>query len=309
MHIPGGEFFMGGRDKKFARSDEFPVHKVRVNSFYIDKHEVTNRQFRAFVDATGYITTAEKAPDWNEMKKNMPFDSPRPPDSMLIAGSLVFSPPNHKVNLDNALIWWKFVPGANWKHPFGPKSDIEGKDDFPVVQVSWYDANAYAHWAGKRLPTEAEWEYAARGGFDNYIYPWGNEGVDVGKVKANSWQGHFPNFNSERDGFYYMSPVMSFNPNGFGLFDMAGNCWEWCSDWYHHDYYSTFSNTSVADNPQGPLESYDPMEPFARKKSTRGGSYLCNDTYCSGYRAAARMKSTPDSSAPHIGFRCVADLE
>jgi formylglycine-generating enzyme len=307
--IPGGVFGMGGRDKKFARADEFPVHKVRVNAFYMDETEVTNGQFAEFVKATGYKTVAERAIDWEQEKKNLPPGTPKPDDSVLQPGSLVFSAPKHRVSLDNALVWWSWVTGANWQHPYGPKSTIEGKENHPVVHIAWEDANAYAQWAGKRLPTEAEWEFAARGGHDNYVYPWGNELVDVGQIKTNSWQGEFPVTNSKRDGYLTTAPVKSFEPNGYGLYDMGGNVWEWCSDWYHHDYYQTFANVAVADNPQGPADSYDPMEPYAKKRVTRGGSYLCNDSYCSGYRAAARMKTTPESSAQHIGFRCVADVK
>ena len=307
--IPAGEFNMGGRDKRFARPDEFPVHRVKVDGFYMDEHEVTNRQFAAFVAATGYITTAEQVPDWDEMKKTLPPGTPKPPADFFVPGSLAFNPPDHAVPLDNPLVWWKWAKGVSWRTPEGSGSTIEGKEDYPVVHVSWFDANAYAQWAGKRLPTEAEWEYAARGGYDDFVYPWGNEGVDEGAVKTNSWQGNFPNENSLRDNFYGLAPVKQFNPNAFGLYDMAGNVWEWCNDWYHHDYYTTFSAGGVAHNPQGPASSFDPMEPGAQKKSMRGGSFLCNDIYCSGYRAAARMKSTPDSGAPHTGFRCVKDAE
>ncbi|MCB8998784.1 MAG: formylglycine-generating enzyme family protein [Bacteroidales bacterium] len=303
--IPGGVFHMGARDKRYARPDEFPVHKVRLSSFYMDKHEVTNHQFKEFVDSTGYITIAERKIDWEEMKKSLPPGTPKPSDESLAPGSMQFNPPDHPVPLDNAMIWWSWAKGYSWKTPEGPGSSIVGKEDFPVVHIAWLDAKAYADWAGKSLPTEAQWEYAARGGNDENIYPWGQEEVDIGSVKANTWQGNFPNNNSLRDGFYGLAPAMSFEPNGYGLYDMAGNVWEWCQDWYNYDYYSTFKNIEIADNPTGPDTSYDPMEPHAQKKTIRGGSYLCNYSYCSGFRAAARMKSTPDSGAPHIGFRCV----
>ena len=306
--IPEGSFMMGG-DSLWGRPDEFPRHKVKVSSFYMDKHEVTNAQFRAFIEATGYVTTAEKKPDWEELKKQLPPGTPRLADSLLVAASLVFSPPSHPVSLNNSAIWWNWVPGADWHHPQGPKSNIEGKDNYPVVQVSWDDAKAYADWAGKRLPTEAEWEYAARGGKPKSIYPWGNEPIEQGKVKANSWQGHFPNENTERDKYYRAAPVMTFQPNDFGLYDMAGNVWEWCNDWYRPDYYSTCAKQGVVTNPQGPTDSFDPDEPYIPKRVVRGGSFLCTDQYCSGFRVAARMKTSFDTSLEHTGFRCVAALK
>lgn len=305
VFIPGGNFVMGG-DSLWGRPDEFPRHEVKVSSFYMDKHEVTNAQFKAFVEATGYVTTAEKNPDWEELKKQLPVGTPRPADSLLVASSLVFSPPTHSVSLNNSAAWWKWVPGANWRHPEGPKSTIEGKDKYPVVQVSWDDAKAYADWAGKRLPTEAEWEYAARGGISNSIYPWGNEPIEQGIAKANSWQGHFPDKNTEKDKFYGTAPVMTFQPNGFGLYDMAGNVWEWCSDWYRPDYYSNCAKQRIVSDPQGPPDSFDPDEPYVPKRVVRGGSFLCTDQYCSGFRVAARMKTSWDTSLEHTGFRCVA---
>lgn len=304
--IPGGIFDMGAREKQFSKPDEFPVHKVKIDSFLIDKHPVTNAQFSEFVASTGYVTTAEQAPEWEELKKQLPPGTPKPPDSVLVPASLVFHSPDTRVSLNNHQSWWGWVPGADWKHPQGPGSSIEGKDDYPVVHVSWYDAQAYAKWAGKRMPTEAEWEYAARGGHDSFVYPWGNELVTA--EKANFWQGTFPYSNNGDDGFLAASPVGSFSPNGYGLYDMAGNVWEWTADWYHEGYYIVLEQNGIADNPTGPLASLDPAEPGVAKKSIRGGSFLCNDSYCAGYRASARMKSTPDSGMMHLGFRCVKDL-
>lgn len=309
VFIPGGVFRMGARDPQFARADEYPVHKVKVDPFYMDTHSVTNAQFRKFVEKTGYITTAEKNIDWNELKEQLPPGTPKPDDSLLLAASLVFTPPSQHVGLQDVSQWWNWVRGANWKQPHGPGSSIEGLDNYPVVHVSWEDAGAYAIWAGKRLPTEAEYEYAARGGNDGYIYPWGNQPINEGQPKANSWDGDFPVINSRWDGFELLAPVMQYQPNSFGLYDMAGNVWEWCADLYHHEYYKTFHPEAIADNPHGPATSYDPMEPNARKRVIRGGSFLCNDSYCSGFRAAARMKSTEDTGMSHLGFRCVVSAE
>lgn len=304
IRINGGAFAMGG-DNAQASPDEFPKHKVIVDGFWMDATEVTNAEFTKFVKATGYVTTAERKPDWDELKKQLPPGTEKPADSELVPASLVFSAPKHAVDLNDYTQWWEWKKGANWRHPHGPGSSIKGKENYPVVHVSWYDAAAYCKWAGKRLPTEAEWEWAARGGLQNKIYPWGDEPVDQGKVKANTWQGHFPDQNTLRDKFYDIAPVSSFAPNGYGLYDMAGNVWEWCSDFYNSNYYSTIANG--AKNPKGPSTSYDPEEPYAKKRVIRGGSFLCNDSYCTGYRVARRMKSTEDSGMEHVGFRCVQD--
>ncbi|ARS39715.1 sulfatase [Sphingobacteriaceae bacterium GW460-11-11-14-LB5] len=301
--IPAGEFAMGASDKE-GRDDEYPQHQVKVSSFWIDATEVTNASFKKFVDATGYLTTAERKPDWEEMKKQLPAGTPKPPDSVFVAASLVFYQPKSVTSLNDASQWWRWVKGANWKHPHGPNSDIKGKENYPVVHVSWDDAMAYCKWSGKRLPTEAEWEYAARGALKNEKYPWGNEDIEKGKVKANTWQGSFPVKNTNWDGFNGLAAVKKFKPNGYGLYDMAGNVWEWCSDWYRPDYYSTISG--LIDNPKGPSDSYDPMEPTVPKRVVRGGSFMCNASYCKGYRVTSRMKTSVDTGLEHTGFRCVS---
>lgn len=304
VFIKGGTYLMGG-DNALAAEDELPKHAVEVSSFWMDTHEVTNAQFRRFVEATGYVTTAERKPDWEQLKHELPPDTPKPPDSLLVPSSLVFTPPDHPVDLHDYSQWWRWVKGANWKHPNGSGSDIKGKDNYPVIQVSWDDAVAYCKWAGKRLPTEAEWEYAARGGLTNQPYPWGTEGISLGKPKANSWDGHFPDKNTHRDGYAGLAPVGKYAPNGYGLYDMAGNVWEWCADWYRNDYYKCLAQSGKAKNPRGPANSYDPEEPYAPNKITRGGSFMCNESYCSGFRVSRRMKSTYDSAMSNLGFRCV----
>jgi sulfatase modifying factor 1 len=301
VFIPAGTFMMGASDQK-GRDDEYPQHRVRVNGFWIDVTEVTNASFAKFVKETGYVTTAEKKPDWEEMKKQLPPGTPKPPDSVFVAASLVFSAPKKVDNLNDASQWWAWKKGADWKHPHGALSNIKGKDNYPVVHISWADAVAYCKWAGKRLPTEAEWEYASRGKLNNALYPWGNEEIEKDKPKANTWQGNFPVRNTDWDGFNGLAAVKQFKPNGYGLYDMAGNVWEWCSDWYRSDYYQN----AVENNPQGPAESYDPMEPSTPKRVVRGGSFMCNASYCSGYRVTARMKTSSDTSLEHTGFRCVS---
>jgi sulfatase modifying factor 1 len=308
--IEGGTFQMGA-DNAQASEDEYPKHQVTVNGFWMDRTEVTNAQFAAFVQATGYITTAEKKPDWNQLKKQLPPGTAKPDESLLVAAALVFTPTDHPVALDDYSQWWVWKKGANWRHPQGPGSDWKGKELYPVVQVSWYDAVAYCKWAGKRLPTEAEWEYAGRGGLKNNVYPWGNEAVGNGKSRGNFWEGHFPDKNMARDAagdnFYRAAPVGSFAPNGYGLFDMAGNVWEWCADYYNNNYYNSVNRPGGVRNPQGPDKAFDPDEPYAAKRVVRGGSFLCNESYCTGYRVSRRMKSTEDSGMEHVGFRCVSE--
>ncbi|RIJ34498.1 formylglycine-generating enzyme family protein [Pontibacter oryzae] len=302
--IDGGTFSMGASDAE-GRPDEYPQHQVKVSGFWMDATEVTNAEFAAFVEATGYVTTAERAPDWEELKKQLPPGTPKPPDSVLVAASLVFTPPQQQVPLNNPGQWWNWKKHANWRQPQGPGSSIKGREEYPVVHVSWHDAVAYARWAGKRLPTEAEWEYAARGGTQNKRYPWGDEDIEAGKPKANTWQGRFPDRNTTWDKHAGLAQVKSFAPNKYGLYDMAGNVWEWCSDWYAADYYGTAS-TAPALNPVGPTSSHDPQEPGMPKRVLRGGSFMCHSSYCKGYRVTSRMKSSPDTGLENTGFRCVS---
>ena len=304
--IPGGRFSMGGDDDQAWR-DEYPKHMVVVDSFWMDVHEVTNAQFSAFVEATGYLTTAEKAVDWEEIKKELPPGTPKPDASQLAPASLVFVPTDKPVSLLDVSQWWQWRQGANWRQPEGPGSSIVGKDNHPVVHVSWFDAVAYCDWVGKRLPTEAEWEYASRGGLTDAVYAWGNEDLRSGKPKANTWEGAFPYRNDKSDGFYFTAPVQSYQANNYGLYDIAGNVWEWCADLYHEDYYKTLAGKTT-HNPQRPKTSYDSHEPYALKRISRGGSFLCHESYCSGYRNSMRMKTTPDTGSMHTGFRAVVSL-
>ena len=301
--IPGGEYTMGAAERDMeARRDEYPAHRVRVDGFWMDTTEVTNSEFAEFVDATGYVTIAERAPDWEELKKQLPPGTPPPADSLMIPASMVFTPVETD-NLINWNQWWSWIAGANWKHPQGPGSSIEGKEDHPVVQVAWLDAKAYLDWKGYRFPTEAEWEFAARGGLTDQIYPWGEEG-DLVRC-ANTWQGKFPENNTLQDSFFSTAPVASFKPNGYGLHDMAGNVWEWTSDWYNTNYYRECHSKGLVENPRGPKSSYDPENPYMPQRSQRGGSFLCTDQYCSSYRVSARMQSSEDTGQDHLGFRGV----
>lgn len=307
--IPAGKSQMGS-DLANADANEKPIHEVYISAFWMDATEVTNAQFEKFVNATHYITTAEKIPNWEEMKKQLPPGTPKPNAEDLVPAGLVFYQPSSIQGYTDYSQWWKWVAGANWRHPLGPNSNIKGKENEPVVQISWDDACAYAKWAHKRLPTEAEWEWAARGGLKNKIYAWGNDHPDANQTyMANIWQGEFPMKDLGSDGFKGISPVKSFAANGYGLYDMAGNVWEWTHDWYHEDYYAACAKFGTLQNPQGAISAFDANEPFAPKKVIRGGSFLCNDVYCSGFRVSRRMQSTFDTGTNHIGFRCVSDVK
>ncbi len=306
--IPGGEFSMGAQNPPDmddvgmkATLDSRPVHRVYVDGFFMDKTDVTNAQFEKFVKATKYVTLAERKPRAE--------DYPGAPPENLVAGSVVFSPPDHPVSLNDHLQWWAYVPGANWRHPLGPKSTIAGKGNYPVVHIAYEDAAAYAKWAGKRLPTEAEWEFAARGGLVGKPYVWGDDFRPHGQWMANTHEGHFPDKDTGEDGYTGLAPVAQFPANGYGLYDMAGNAWQWTSDWYRPDYYQQLKASGVARNPQGPDSAYDPSEPGHAKKAQRGGSFLCTDQYCSRYMVGTRGKGDIDTGTNHLGFRCVMTPE
>ena len=305
--IAGGEFMMGTDTDPQRREDETPAHKVKLDGFWMDITEVTNAQFEEFVKATGYVTTSEKPIDWEELKLQLPPETPKPPEDMLMAASMVFTKTEAPVDLNNYMNWWTFVKGADWKHPQGPLTNIADKKNHPVVQVSWDDAVAYCKWAGKRLPTEAEWEFAARGGIADAIYPWGND-KDLPKF-TNSWQGNFPNLNTKEDGYLTTSPVKNYSSNNFGLYDIAGNVWEWCFDFYDVNYYKVCFKEGTVINPNGPEKPYDPNQPLNIVHVKRGGSFLCNEVYCSSYRVAARMATSYDTGQDHSGFRCVMTAE
>ncbi|GMV82892.1 MAG: hypothetical protein AMXMBFR7_40760 [Planctomycetota bacterium] len=302
--IPGGEFSMGCDDPREcpcggpdAMSDARPIHRVYVDGFWMDKTEVTNAQFARFVQATGYVTVAERVPTKEEFPTAIPEN--------LVAGSAVFTPTTTQVPLEDHSRWWQYQPGANWRHPEGPHSNWEGREHYPVVHIAFEDAAAYCNWAGKRLPTEAEWEFAARGGMQGKRYPWGDEFRPNGSWRANTYQGEFPVRDFGEDGFVGLAPVAQFQPNAYGLNDMAGNAWEWCSDWYRSDYYSRLSlEGGLTLNPQGPDVPFDPVEPGVRKRVQRGGSFLCTDQYCTRYWVGARGKGEVSTSTNHVGFRC-----
>ncbi|WP_296317004.1 formylglycine-generating enzyme family protein [Winogradskyella sp. UBA3174] len=318
VKIPRGVFEMGGDTPNgfenmpksaLAQGDELPKHTVQLSGFWMDTHEVTNAKFEAFVKATNYITVAERPVDWEELRKQLPPSTPKPPEENLLPASLLFSYAPKGASKENLGNWWTLQPEVSWRHPEGPGSSIKGKENHPVIHVSWYDAQAYAKWSGKRLPTEAEWEYAMRGGLKNAMYPWGNDKTSLGQHNANHLQGEFPYSNTIADGFDRTAPVKSFPPNGYGLYDMAGNVWEWTNDWYSAIYYLKLKEQNkIAIDPLGPSASLEIYGTFEKRKAIRGGSFLCHDDWCSGYRNARRMRNTPDTSMEHVGFRCVRDI-
>ncbi len=305
--IPGGEFSMGAEDPTGHAGggpdpmrDARPIHRVYVDGFWMDATEVTNEEFARFVKATGHVTVAEQPPRAE--------DFPGAPPENLVAGSVVFAPPSHEVPLENHYQWWSYVKGANWRHPAGPESNIRTKQKYPVVHVAHTDAVAYCTWLGGRLPTEAEWEFAARGGATGNLYAWGNEFKPQGQWRANTHQGHFPLTDTGEDGHKGIAAVGQFPPNAYGLHDIGGNVWEWVSDWYRADYYAQLAaRGGVARNPQGPAESWDPSEPNEKKRVHRGGSFLCTEQYCTRYIVGTRGKGEVSTGTDHLGFRCVQD--
>jgi len=307
-HIPAGRFTMGGKSEQ-AAANEFPNHEVQISAFFMSETEVTNAEFLQFTKATGYVTVAEKDINWEELKKQLPEGTPKPADSVLKAGSLVFNATEGPVNMQDYSQWWRWTIGANWRNPTGPGSDIKDKMNHPVVHIAWEDAQAFAEWKGMRLPTEAEWEWAALGGLKGAKYPWGNESIENATDLANFWQGFFPYENKEADGFYGTAPVKSFPPNGYGLYDMAGNVWEWVQDKYNANTYATYKKQNDIKDPKGADQYFDPSEPGVPKHVIRGGSFLCNDSYCSGYRVSRRMSTSKDSGLNHTGFRLAMDVK
>lgn len=297
--IPSGTYRMGS-DRHYP--EEAPAHPVKVDGFWMDVSPVTNAQFRDFVEATGYVTFCEKAPDAS--------DYPDADPEMLVAASAVFVPPEGRVSLGDAYQWWQFVAGANWRHPQGPHGSIAALDDHPAVHLAYADIEAYAHWMGKQLPTEAEWEWAARGAGGDTEFAWGDELAPGGRHLANTWQGEFPWQNLAEDGHAGTSPVGAYPANAYGLLDMIGNVWEWTCDWYAPRHAEPASKACcIPNNPRGGAQdgSYDPAQPHVRipRKVIKGGSHLCAPNYCQRYRPAARLSQPVDTSTSHLGFRCV----
>jgi len=307
--VKGKTFTQGAKvDDKYAMMREKPAHEVTVDGFFIDINEVTNEEFKGFVDATNYITVAERPINWEEMKQELPEGTPKPHDSILQPGSLIFNKSvNAVVNMANYSQWWTWKIGANWKHPEGPNSTIEGKDNYPVVHIAYEDALAYCKWANKRLPTEAEWESAAQGNLTDNIFTWGNE-YETLTNNANTWQGSFPVKNESIDGFELIAPVKSYPPNSIGLYDMLGNVWELTSDLFNVNYYKELDTSQPIINPQGSKTAYSPDNPYQKEHVIKGGSFLCHDSYCASFRISARMGTSVDSGSDHTGFRAVVTL-
>ncbi|APY08243.1 sulfatase [Winogradskyella sp. J14-2] len=308
--VKGKTFLQGAKaNDPFAMMREKPAHKVTVDGFFIDATEVTNKAFKAFVDATDYITVAERPIDWEVMKKELPEGIKKPHDSVLQPGSLIFNKNVKAVaNMSNYAQWWTWKVGANWKHPEGPESTIDGKDNYPVVHIAYEDALAYCKWANRRLPTEAEWEAAAQGNNSNDIFTWGNDSEALTK-NANTWQGVFPVKNESVDGFELVAPVKSYPPNSLGIYDMLGNVWELTSDLFNVHYYSQADTTKAIVNPKGAETAYSPDNPYQLEHVMKGGSFLCHASYCASYRISARMGTSEDSGSDHVGFRTVATVD
>ncbi|HEA30736.1 MAG TPA: formylglycine-generating enzyme family protein [Leeuwenhoekiella sp.] len=308
--VSGVHFTMGAQDDdKQALPREKPAHPVAVDGFFIDKTEVTNAEFKKFVNATGYVTLAEKPIKWEEMKTQLPPGTPRPADSILQPGSLIFNKElQHVYNLNDYSQWWEWKHGADWRHPEGPGTSIKGKDDYPVVHIAYKDALAYCEWANRRLPSEAQWEAAAHGKLNGGIYTWGNDPQKLDK-EANTWQGEFPIKNLASDGYTGAAPAASFSANSLGIYDMAGNVWEWTQDWFDVNYYSKAVGKGELRDPKGAEKSYNPQSPYQKEKVIKGGSFLCAASYCASYRISARMGNTMDSATDHTGFRTVATVE
>ena len=308
--VEGKSYTKGAKNNDvFAMMREKPSHEVYIDGFFIDATEVTNNQFKKFVDETGYVTIAEREIDWEEMKKSLPIGTPKPHDSILQPGSLIFNDQIKRVeNMENYFQWWRWQTGANWKAPKGPGSNIENKGNFPVVHIAYEDAIAYCDWSNRRLPSEAEWESAAQGNYINAVYTWGNE-IDLLNSNANTWQGDFPVKNESKDGFEMIAPVKSFPPNSIGIFDMIGNVWEITDDLFNVNYYSELSTESELINIKGASTCYNPSNPFEKQYVMKGGSFLCHDSYCASYRISARMGVSIDSGSDHTGFRTVVTPE
>jgi len=303
-------FLMGAKEgDQFAMAREKPAHKVYTDGFFIDANEVTNKQFKEFVDATNYLTVAEKPIDWVKIKKDLPEGTKKPADSILQPGSLIFNKNASKiVSMNNYTQWWTWKVGANWKQPGGPGSSIEGKGNYPVVHVGYDDALAYCKWTNRRLPTEAEWEAAAQGENTDNTFVWGNNLADL-NANANTWQGQFPVKNLSKDGFEYISPIKSYPPNNIEIYDLAGNVWEMTTDLFNVNYYQSMNSNKVLKNPKGPETSYSPSNSYQLEYVMKGGSFLCHESYCASFRISARMGMEPSSSSDHIGFRTVATKE